>query len=321
MPYLCNQMINLRIQLVEDILNKKRSLQEVVKILNVSRQTISKWTAQYRLDGKAALIPKKSGPRNSMPWNKTTTVIEQKVIQLAAMNKREGTVHLAEKMQELHSISINQTTIYRILLRNNIKYKDKREWKKKRKKLYTLNKPGKEIQLDTCFPFGYRRTEVIYDAIDDASRWIETETMEERSVYHSMLFVKRILSKAPFSITAIRTDCGTEFGPGFTKFLESIQIKHIKNPPYTPQHNGKIERYHRTMKSRVMPNITLSTPIEELQYKLQQFTYWYNHTKKHHGLGMNGLTPAQKLIYFYLEDSLLVENENVNLTLQFNKVV
>ncbi|MDO4714400.1 MAG: hypothetical protein Q4B28_07345 [bacterium] len=42
----------------------------------------------------------------------------------------------------------------------------------------------------------------------------------------------------------IRTDNGKEFGRQFSEYLQSKGIRHVKNEPYMPQHNGKIERYH-----------------------------------------------------------------------------
>ena len=62
--------------------------------------------------------------------------------------------------------------------------------------------------------------------------------------------------------------------------------------------------------------LVLSNPqdsLETLQYKLQSFLHWYNYEKRHRGLGMDGLTPFQKLLQLALK--------NVDLTLQCNKVL
>jgi hypothetical protein len=78
------------------------------------------------------------------------------------------------RLDEECGIKIDQSTIYRILKRKNIRYYDdySREKRKRKKdiKLYVLDNPGREVQLDTSFPYGRRRKLVIYSAIDDCTR-------------------------------------------------------------------------------------------------------------------------------------------------------
>ena len=314
MSYLCNDMIELRIQLVEEIIKKKRTMVEVSDLLHVSRQSISKWVARFKVEGEKGLVPKKSGPKQGTAWNRLNSEVEEKIEMLAVLYKEEGTVFLADQLFQRYGICVNQSTIFRVLRRRKVRYHRRDEYRSRKKKLYVLDTPGRELQLDVCFPFGMRRREVVYDAIDDCSRWVYAQLEEDKSSYSSMLFVKKLIKQAPFPIQAIRTDCGAEFPPAFTRLLESYGIKHIKNAPYTPQHNGKIERYHQTFKQRCP--YTMEDTFDEFQYKLQSFVAWYNYQKKHSGLGMLQLTPVQKLGYSLIQLSFF---QNVNLTLQCNK--
>jgi transposase len=52
-------MTELKWSLLQDILDKKRSIKDVVEILKVSRQSVSKWLSQYRYDGINEIMPKK----------------------------------------------------------------------------------------------------------------------------------------------------------------------------------------------------------------------------------------------------------------------
>jgi len=96
--------------------------------------------------------------------------------------------------------------------------------------------------------------------------------------------VKRVLVESKYPIQAFRTDQGREFSALMTDYLTESKINHNKNPPYTPQHNGKVERYHRTMKEKCCMYWKFDADISELQYSLKLWTDYYNSRKKHYGL-------------------------------------
>ena len=98
-----------------------------------------------------------------------------------------------------------------------------------------------------------------------------------------MEFAENLVRESPFRVRRIRTDCGSEFGPGFTAFLGKLGVEHVRNAPYSPQHNGKVERYHRTL----WQNVGRPSPradVHAYRYRLRLFTYWYNFRKPHSGL-------------------------------------
>ena len=250
------------------ILEKKMRIQDVAFVLGVSRQSISKWLAKYKFEGVAGLIPKKSGPKKGKAWNKTEQWIEEKIVDIAEENPFKGPDFLSDLLLEKEGIKKDQSTIYRILKRRRIRYGENYSHKRRKKKAYCLDNPGREIQLDVNFPFGYQRKEVVYDAIDDCSRFVYAKVKDNHSQSSSIEFVKELIEKVPFSIEAIRTDCGREFSREFTEFLKEQGIEHKKNPPYTPQHNGKIERYHGTFKNSESIYWSCEASSEELNYRL-----------------------------------------------------
>ena len=94
-----------------------------------------------------------------------------------------------------------------------------------------------------------------YTAIDEYSRWRFVEAFEEHSTYSSAMFVDHLVKAFPCPIECIQTDNGTEFTNRFTTHrdkptlfqihLEQHGIQHKVIRPYTPRHNGKVERSHR----------------------------------------------------------------------------
>jgi len=314
--YPSNQFILMKKKLLDDIITKKRKINEVAEILCVSRQSISKWLAKYKYEGEFGLSPKKPGPKQGFAWNKTSKKIENIVINIAQNNPFKGPDWISDQLKNI-SIHLNQSTVYRILKRRKIRYYHNYKHKRRKKKAYCLDSPGREVQIDCCFPWGYQKNAVVYDAIDDCSRWVFGKVYENHNTCSTLLFLKELIKKAPFEIKAIRTDQGREFLNKKVKtFLKSVNIEHKINPPYTPQHNGKIERFHQTLKNdAVLFNWYFHDDIQTLNYKFSQFLFFYNYEKKHTGLGMNKLTPIQKLAYFFICNSFSL---NVNLILQQN---
>lgn len=86
---------------------------------------------------------------------------------------------------------------------------------------------------------------------------VYVEAFAEHSTYSSMIFLVHLVQAFPMPIECVQTDNGTEFTKRFTKAsldedltlfdrkLKELGIKHKKIRPFTPRHNGKVERSHR----------------------------------------------------------------------------
>ena len=298
---------------LEQIITGKTKVTHVAKDFNVSRQTIHKWLIRYKRFGIDGLVSGKRKRSNSPPANRTSDDIEQLVINLAQQYYFEGVVSLADRLEYENNLTINPVTIYRILKRNEIRYGEQQSWTRKRwkKQLYSHQVPGKELQMDTKYPFGYKQGKVIFTIIDDATRWAFAWTYDKATKENTVDFLEKVLSRAPFVIQKIRTDQGKEFIANDVKmFLENHNIKYRHNTPYCPEENGKIERFHGTLTQKAIKwNFYPSDTIDEVQYKTNLFLYYYNYQKRHRGLGMNGLTPMERLN----------ELKSVNLSLQCHK--
>lgn len=95
-----------------------------------------------------------------------------------------------------------------------------------------------------------------YTFIDEYSRFRYLEAFEEQSTYSSAVFLQHIAKKFPFPIECIQTDNGLEFTNRlnsrgmkkltlFERMLAKLGIAHKLIRPFTPRHNGKVERSHR----------------------------------------------------------------------------
>lgn len=317
--YPSQDMIFHREKLLKEILEKKRKVKEVAEILDVKRETVSRWLAKYRFEGLDGICPRKPGPKiGSLAVNRTSAELENLVCEYAEKNNYKGPQAIGDLLEEHYGLKLEQTTIYRILKRRKVRYGLGYKNLKRKRIAYCLNEPGEEVQMDVTFPFGRARAARVFDAVDDCSRLVYGRVFDGYSQKESIEFVDRLILAMPFTIKAIRTDCGGEFGKAFSEHLSKLGIEHRKNPPYTPQHNGKIERYHRTFKENEAYSWPFESSLDELNYRLQLWLHRYNFKRKHSGLHMYRLTPAQKLLHASFYKPLQPHLINVTGTLQLN---
>ena len=122
--------------------------------------------------------------------------------------------------------------------------------------------PGQRVQIDVKFVpasclVGDAKGKKFYQytAIDEYSRYRYVEAFEEHSSYSSAIFLEHMLKAFKFPVKCVQTDNGAEFTKRlcsgkatptmFENQLKKYGIEHKLIRPYTPRHNGKVERSHR----------------------------------------------------------------------------
>lgn len=206
--------------------------------------------------------------------------------------------HSVTHIQRLYNLTINPTTVYRILKRGGIRYgthhpRTTRRWKIKPHNHQT---PGVELQMDTKYPFGYKQGRVTHTIIDDASSWVYAWTYSTTNAENTLNFLDCVRVHTPFIIQKIRTDQGSEFRNRLVQqYLKERDTAQRPNTPYCPEKNGIIERFHRTPNEKCVVDMYPYDTLDTLQYKLTLFLQYCNHHKRHRGLGMEGMTPMQKV--------------------------
>jgi transposase InsO family protein len=142
--------------------------------------------------------------------------------------------------------------------------------------------------------------------LDGASRfivhWELRESMTERDVE---TVVQRALEKHPGEKPRIISDNGPQFiAKDFKEFIRIVGITHVRTSPYYPQSNGKLERWHGSLKQEcVRPACPGS--LEEARRRVAEFVEHYNHVRLHSAIGY--ITPADKLNG--LEDVIFAERD------------
>ena len=92
--------------------------------------------------------------------------------------------------------------------------------------------------------------------------------------------------------TKLLSDNGSGYvSRAFGEYLHQVGIRHILAAPYHPQTNGKLERYHRTLKTEV--NQLPYEFVSDLERAIRIFVEFYNNRRYHKALG--NLTPSDVL--------------------------
>jgi transposase InsO family protein len=130
--------------------------------------------------------------------------------------------------------------------------------------------------------------------LDGCSRfivhWEIRETMKEEEIEQ---IVKRGRERFPGVTPRIISDNGPQFvAKDFKEFIRLCGMTHVKTSPYYPQSNGKIERFHRTIKGDC---IRTETPLslEDAQRVVARYVEHYNTVRLHSAIGY--VTPQAKL--------------------------
>jgi transposase InsO family protein len=120
--------------------------------------------------------------------------------------------------------------------------------------------------------------------------WELRETMKE---YEVETVVQRALEKFPGEKPRIISDNGPQFvARDFKEFIRVTGMTHVRTSPYYPQSNGKLERWHGSLKQECI-RPTCPADVEEARRRIASFVAHYNQVRLHSALGY--ITPADKL--------------------------
>ena len=223
-----------------------------------NRQYVYRWLNRY--DGTLQSLADKSH-RPHHP-NEHTPEELKLIADMRRRNSNAGLVVFWVKLRQ-RGYTRSVTGLYRLLRKQGQMAVKPPNPKYIPKPYEQMQYPGQRVQIDVKFVpesciVGEAKGQKFYQytAIDEYSRFRYLEAFEEHSSYSSAQFLKHLIEKFPFKIECVQTDNGMEFTKQlgntqkptptlFERTLEQCGIRHKLIAPYTPRHNGKVERSHR----------------------------------------------------------------------------
>jgi putative transposase len=130
--------------------------------------------------------------------------------------------------------------------------------------------------------------------LDGCSRfvvhWEIGEKMEESDVE---MILQRAREAYPDARPRIITDNGPQFiAKDFKEFIRIAGMTHVKTSPYYPQSNGKIERWHKTLKGDCI-RVQVPLSLDDARRLVSDYVAYYNHVRLHSAIGY--VAPKDKL--------------------------
>lgn len=186
--------------------------------------------------------------------------------------------------------------------------------KKERIKKCKIHEPGELSQLDVKYAFksysGYWFYQ--YSAIDYVTNIAYADIFEIQSNLEGVLFTNALVGFFPFHVLGIQTDNHSTFTNYYTGYKKSADpshprihcfdlncqkrgITHYLIDKGKPAQNGKVERFHRTCEDQFYQK-EIFKDLNSARKKLRDFIYYYNNEREN--LGIDGLTPLEKLRTF-----------------------
>lgn len=206
----------------------------------------------------------------------------------------EGYRRLTYMMMDDDIVAVSPSSVYRVLVNAGLL----RRWNRKpSKKGAGFQQPLKAHEhwhidisyINICGTFYY-----LCSILDGFSRyivhWEIRESMTEADVE---IILQRAREKFPDAKPRVISDNGPQFiSKDFKEFIRISGMTHVKTSPYYPQSNGKLERYHRTVKGTC---IRVKTPLslEDARHLVTDFVDHYNNKRLHSAIGY--VTPKDKL--------------------------
>jgi putative transposase len=298
------------IHLVEhSALSVKKTLDE----LQVPRSTFYRWYKHYLEDGEAGLVDHRPNPHQV--WNRIPQEVKQQVVELALEHPDCSPRQIAWLFTDEKGYFISESSTYRILKGFDLVESPAFRVMTAAEKYQHPTKHVHELwQTDfTYFKIQGWGWYYLSTVLDDFSRyilaWKLTATMSTTDVQETL---RMALASSGLDHAQVEhrprllSDNGSCYVSGELRtFLQDRHMEHTRSAPYHPMTQGKIERYHRSMKNIVnLQNYFLPT---ELEVEIASFVNYYNHQRYHESL--DNLTPAD--IYFGRAKEVLTKRDQV----------
>jgi len=259
---------------------------DFIRRIGIARSKYYDWKHRYgKVNEHNAWIPRDF-------W--LTDFERQAIIDYYDDNPLEGYRRLCYMMIDADIVAVSPSSVYRVLSNAGLLSKFNGKKSKKGTGFVQPLQAHEHWHIDIsyiniCGTFYY-----MCSVLDGFSRyivhWEIREAMKESDVE---IILQRAHEKFPDATPRIISDNGPQFiSKDFKEFIRISGMTHVKTSPYYPQSNGKLERYHKTIKSTC---IRVNTPLSlsDAQRLVSDFVDRYNNRRLHSAIGY--ITPADKL--------------------------
>ena len=219
---------------------------------------------------------------------------KQWIIEFFLTHPDEGYRRLAFMMLDQNIVAVSQSSVYRVLSEARLLKKWNGRASTKGNGFQGPSRPHEHWHIDVSY-LNIRNTFYYLTSIlDGYSRFIvHWEIRESMTEADLEIILQRAKEKYPNEKPRVISDNGPQFiARDFKEFIRISGMSHVRTSPYYPQSNGKIERWHQSLKREcIRPFCPLS--LEDARRLVEGFVEHYNTKRLHSAIGY--IAPKDKL--------------------------
>ncbi len=300
-----------KLEIIQIVTRSEIGVNRTLRELGLAKSTFYNWYHLFLKKGEDAFF---SSPYSSRrQWNSIPEKEKNIVVEVALEHSELSSRELAHKITDERGVFISESSVYRILKKRGLITAPS----------HILLSASNEFKDKTNFVHEMWQTDFTYfkiigwgwyylsTVIDDFSRYIvHWELCKNMKVNDVKRTVDSAIKKAGLKngqTPKLLSDNGSCYVASELKdyLTQQHDMKQVHGKPGHPQTQGKIERYHRTMKNVVKLHYYYSP--EELEKALERFVNHYNNERYHESL--QNLTPAD--VYYGRGEEILKVREKI----------
>jgi putative transposase len=281
--------------------------------LGIPRSSFYRWYDRYQRGGPEGLADRPS--RLDRVWNRIPEAIRNQIVALALDQPELSPRELAVRFTDEEKYFVSEASVYRLLKAHDLIASP----------AYIVIKAAEEFKDKTTAPNQLWQTDFTYlkimgwgwyylsTVLDDFSRfivaWKLCATMKAKDVTATLDLALAASGLDQMTVVhrpRLLSDNGSSYvATDLAQWLDRQEMEHVHSAPYHPQTQGKIERWHQTLKNRIL--LEHYYLPGDLERQVAAFVAHYNHARYHESL--NNLTPAD--VYFGRTEHVLLERERI----------
>jgi putative transposase len=302
-----------KLEIIRLVEQSHLSVRKTLEQIGIPRATFYRWYDLYQTGGPEALEERSSRP--ARVWNRIPDDVRDRIVRLALDEPELSPRELAVRFTDTERYFVSEASVYRLLKAHDLITSP----------AFFVLKAADEFRDKTTAPNQLWQTDFTYlkvigwgwfylsSVLDDFSRyiiaWQLCTSMRAEDVTDTLELALQAsgLERAKVAHRPrLLSDNGSSYISGeLANWLEDRKMAHTRGAPHHPMTQGKIERWHQTLKNRILLEHYFLPG--DLQAQIAAFAAYYNHQRYHESLG--NLTPAD--VYFGRGQTILLERERI----------